>query len=98
MSGNFFKMDNDIFKCGLNAYEFMVYSYLVMKADRVKMTCYPTVSKIALDCGISKSQVHKVTASLEEKHLIKKLERYKDTKNGKKHQISSVYYIEALPV
>ena len=57
MSGNFFKMDNDIFKCGLNAYEFMVYSYLVMKADRVKMTCYPTVSKIALDCGISKSQV-----------------------------------------
>ena len=70
MSGNFFKMDNDIFKCGLNAYEFMVYSYLVMKADRTKMTCYPTVSKIALDCGISKSQVHKVTASLEGKGFI----------------------------
>ena len=85
MSGNFFKMDNDIFKCGLNAYEFMVYSYLVMKADRVKMTCYPTVSKIAMDCGISKSQVHKVTASLEYKGLITKEMRYKDTVNGKKH-------------
>lgn len=91
-------MNNNIFNCGLNAYEFLVYSYLVMKADREKQMCYPSVCKIASDCGISKSQVHKVTASLEEKHLIKKLERYKDTKNGKKHQISSVYYIEALPV
>ena len=97
MSGNFFKMDNDIFKYGLNAYEFVVYSYLVMKADRVKMTCYPTVSKIALDCGISKSQVHKVTASLEEKGLITKKMRYKDTINGKKHQTSSLYHIEPLP-
>lgn len=69
-----------------------------MKADREKMTCYPTVSKIAIDCGISKSQVHKVTASLEEKGLIKKEMRYKITKNGKKHQTSSLYHIEALPV
>ena len=37
MRGNFFKMDNDIFKCRLDAYEFLVYSYLVMKADRDKM-------------------------------------------------------------
>ena len=97
MSGNFFKMDNDIFKYGLNAYEFVVYSYLVMKADRVKMTCYPTVSKIAMDCGISKSQVHKVTSSLEDKGLITKEMRYKDTINGKKHQTSSLYHIEPLP-
>ena len=97
MRGNFFKMDNDIFKYGLNAYEFMVYSYLVMKADRVKMTCYPTVSKIAMDCGISKSQVHKVTSSLEDKGLITKEMRYKDTINGKKHQTSSLYHIEPLP-
>ena len=97
MSGNFFKMDNDIFKCGLNAYEFMVYSYLVMKADREKMTCYPTVSKIVLDCGISKSQIHKVTASLEKKGLISKEMRYNDTNNGKKHQTSSLYHIEPLP-
>ena len=97
MSGNFFKMDNDIFKCGLNAYEFIVYSYLVMKSDRVKMTCYPAVSKIAVDCGISKSQVHKVTASLERKGLISKEMRYKDTNNGKKHQTSSLYHIEPLP-
>ena len=97
MNGNFFKMNNNIFKCGLNAYEFLVYSYLVMKSDREKLICYPSVCKIASDCGISRSQVHKVTASLEEKHLIRKQERYKDTKNGKKHQISSLYYIEPLP-
>ncbi len=34
MNGNFFTMQNDIFKCGLSAYEFIVYAYLVMKADR----------------------------------------------------------------
>ena len=98
MRGNFFKMDNDIFKYGLDAYEFLVYSYLVMKADRDKMTCYPTVGKIAMDCGISKSQVHKVTASLEDKGLITKEMRYKDTINGKKHQTSSLYHIEPLPI
>lgn len=98
MKGNFFKMHNDIFKCGLDAYEFLVYSYLVMKADREKMTCYPTVCKIADDCNISQSQVRKVTASLEKKGLINKEMRYKTTKNGKKHQTSSLYHIEALPV
>ena len=40
------KMNNDIFKSGIDAYEFMVYSYLVMKADREEMTCYPTAGKI----------------------------------------------------
>lgn len=98
MSGNFFKMNNDIFKCGLDVYEFMVYSYLVMKADREEMTCYPTAGKIALDCGISKSQVRKVTASLEKKGLITKEMRYKNTINGKKHQTSSLYHIEPLPI
>ena len=98
MRGKFFKMDNDIFKCGLNAYEFIVYSYLVMKSDREAMMCYPTVGKIANECGISKSQVHKVTASLEEKGLIKKEMRYRTTINGKKHQTSSLYHIEPLPI
>ena len=98
MSGNFFKMDNDIFKCGLDAYEFIVYSYFVMKAERETMTCYPTAAKIALDCGISKSHVRKVTASLEKKGLITKKMRYKDTINGKKHQTSSLYHIEPLPI
>lgn len=97
MSGNFFMINNDIFKCGLKAYEFKVYAYLVMKADRDTMTCYPAVSKIANECGMSKSQVHKVTASLENKGLISKIARYKDTANGKKHQTSSLYHIEPLP-
>lgn len=39
MNGNFFTMQNDIFKCGLSAYEFIVYAYLVMKADRKTGTC-----------------------------------------------------------
>lgn len=90
-------MNNDIFKLGLSAYEFTVYAYLVMKADRATMTCYPTAGKIAEDCNISKSQVRKVTASLADKGLIRKEMRYRDTANGKKHQTSSIYHIEALP-
>lgn len=97
MRGNFFKMDNDIFRCGLTAYEFMVYSYLVMKADRKTMTCYPAVTTIADECNMSVSQVRKVTASLEDKKLISKESRYRKTNNGKNHQTSNLYYIEALP-
>ena len=97
MSGNFFKMDNDIFKSGLSAYEFIVYAYLVMKADRKTMTCYPSAAKIAADCNISVSQVRKVTASLEEKGFITKEMRYRKTANDKNHQTSNLYHIEPLP-
>ena len=51
MNGNFFTMQNDIFKCGLSAYEFIVYAYLVMKADRKTGTCYPSAAKIAGEKG-----------------------------------------------
>ncbi len=98
MSGNFFMMKNDIFKCNLNPYEFLVYSYLCMKADRKTMTCYPAATKIALDCNISESQVRKVTAALEKKGLIKKERRYNRTQKGKNHQTSNLYYIEPLPI
>lgn len=98
MSGNFFKMDNDIFRCGLTAYEFIVYSYLIMKADRKTMTCYPAVTKIESECNMSVSQVRKVTASLEDKKFITKKMRYRKTNNGKNHQTSNLYHIEPLPV
>ena len=97
MSEKFFKMDNDIFKCGLSAYEFMVYSYLVMKADRKTMTCFPSVAKICVDCNISESQVRKVTAELENKGLISKETRYRKTNNGRNHQTSNLYHIHPLP-
>ena len=72
MNGNFFTMQNDIFKCGLSAYEFIVYAYLVMKADRKTGTCYPSAAKIAADCNISISQVRKVTASWKKRDLSQK--------------------------
>ena len=97
MSEKFFKMDTDIFKFDLSAYEFVVYAYLVMKADRKTMTCYPSAAKIAADCNISISQVRKVTASLEDKGLITKEMRYRKTANDKNHQTSNLYHIEPLP-
>ncbi|MDY3304356.1 MAG: helix-turn-helix domain-containing protein [Clostridia bacterium] len=98
MSGNFFTMENAIFNCGLSPYEFMVYSYLCMKADRKTKTCYPAAAKISADCNISISQVRKVTASLEEKGFITKEMRYRKTNNGKNHQTSNLYHIEPLPI
>lgn len=97
MSGNFFTMENDIFKCKLSPYEFMVYAYLCMKADRKTMTCYPSAAKISVDCNISISQVRKVTASLEEKGFITKEMRYRKTNNGKNYQTSNLYHIVPLP-
>lgn len=98
MSEKFFKMDNDIFKCGLSPYEFTVYSYLVMKADRKMMTCFPSVSKICADCNISESKVRKITASLENKGLISKETRYRKTAGGKNHQTSNLYHIHPPPI
>ena len=98
MNGKFFTMQNDIFKCGLSAYEFTVYAYLVMKADRKTGTCYPSAGKIAADCNISISHVRTVSASLEEKGFITKEMRYRKTANDKNHQTSNLYHIEPLPI
>jgi len=97
VNGKFFSMQNDIFKCGLSVYEFIVYAYLMMKSDRKTMTCYPSAAKIAADCNISISQVRKVTASLEEKGFITKEMRYRKTASDKNHQTSNLYHIEPLP-
>ena len=97
MNGKFFTMQNDIFRCGLSAYEFMIYTYLVMKADRKTKTCYPAAAKIWAEGNRSIAQVRKVTASLEEKGFITKEMRYRKTNNGKNHQTSNLYHIEPLP-
>lgn len=97
MTGNFFMLENSIFQCDLSVYEFKIYAYLCMRADR-KNTCYPTASKIALDCGISESQVRRVTASLERKGFISKETQYRKTNKGKNHQTSNLYHIEPVPV
>lgn len=98
MKGNFFMLENKIFQCSLDVYEFKVYAYLCMRADRKTMTCFPSAQRIAFDCKISESQVRKVTASLEKKGFISKQRRYLKTLQGKNHQLSNLYHIEPLPV
>ena len=98
MKGNFFALENEIFEYGLNVYEFVVYAYLRMRADRNTNSCFPTASTIARDCNISESQVRKVTASLEKKRLLTKKMQFKRTVKGKNHQTSNRYHIEPLPV
>lgn len=90
-------LENKIFQCNLDVYEFKVYAYLCMRADRKTMTCFPSAQRIALDCNISESQVRKVTSSLEKKGFISKQRRYLKTLQGKNHQTSNLYHTEPLP-
>lgn len=98
MIGKFFQLRNEIFACDLDVYEFKVYAYLCMRADRKTNTCFPSAALIASECHISESQVRKVTASLEAKGFISKESRYRKTIKGKTHQTSNLYHIEPLPV
>lgn len=98
MNGKFFTLKNNIFDYDLDAYEFKIYAYLCMRADRETNTCFPTAARIAADCNISESQVRKVTASLERKGFISKENRFYKTTRGKNHQTSNLYHIEPLPV
>ena len=97
MKGNFFMLENSIFQCDLTVFEFKIYAYLCMRANR-ENTCFPTASNIAEDCKISESQVRKVTASLERKGFITKKKQYRKTIKGKNRQTSNLYHIEPLPV
>ena len=97
MSSKFFMLKNNIFECDLDVYEFKVYAYLCMRADRKTSTCFPSAARIAAECRISESQVRKVTASLENKGFISKEKRFFKTVKGKNHQTSNLYHIEPLP-
>lgn len=96
MSGKFFMLKNEIFECDLDVYEFKVYAYLCMRADRKTGTCFPSAARIAAECRISESQVRKVTASLESKGFISKEKRFHRTVRGKEFQMSNLYRIEPL--
>ena len=98
MSGKFFILKNEIFECELDVYEFKVYAYLCMRADRITGTCFPSAARIAAECRISESQVRKVTASLESKGFISKEKRFHKTVRGKNYQASNLYRIEPLPL
>ncbi len=98
MNGKFFMLKNEIFECDLDVYEFKVYAYLCMRADRKTGTCFPSAARIAAECRISESQVRKVTASLERKGLISKEKRFHSTVRGKAFQASNLYRIEPLPL
>lgn len=98
MNGNFFMLENKIFKYELDVYEFKVYAYLCMRANRKTMTCFPFASKIVAECNVSESKVRRVISSLEAKGFISKKERFLKSTRGKNHQTSNLYHIEELPV
>ena len=92
-----FYLTNDIFKMDIPPYEFKVYTYLVMRADRQTNKCFPSVQTIANDCGISESRVRRAMLFLEENHLIDVKPQFKKLSNGKVRQSSNLYTILPLP-
>ena len=98
MKGKFFVMENRIFEAGLDPFEFTIYAYLKMRADRRTKTCFPSVITMAQDCGISESKVRRVISSLEEKGLITRQNRFAKSQRGKIRQTSNLYHIQELPV
>lgn len=92
MSGKFFILKNEIFECELDVYEFKVYAYLCMRADRITGTCFPSAARIAAECRISESQVRKVTAALESKGFISKKRFHKTVTAYRKSQQSAGFF------
>ncbi|MCH5188461.1 MAG: helix-turn-helix domain-containing protein [Oscillospiraceae bacterium] len=94
---NVFYLPNDIFKSNLPPYEYKVFTYLIMRADRKSGFCFPSIPTIANDCGISETKARRAVQFLEEKGFIEIKPQFKNLQNGKIRQSSNMYKI-LLPV
>lgn len=76
---------------GLSTYEKMIYIVLVRHLD-YESTCFPSKLTISKKSGCSIATVKRVINSLEEKELIKKVNRKNENGNNE----SNLYYIASL--
>ena len=92
---NWFWLENDLVDITtLTIYEKMVYIVLVRLADNVTSTCYPSLEAISKKAGCSTSQVKRVIKTLEEKGLIKKIQRAIENSKEKDTNLYYVFSIE----
>lgn len=92
MQKNFFVLDNNLFNLKLDAYEFMIYSYLVCRAGK-KKECWPSINHIASMLNISTCTVVKKIDKLISKKLIEKHETIQVSKNGRVRTSNNHYFI-----
>lgn len=87
---NFYMMPNDVFKLGLNPYEFMILSYLVRRMNS-DSECWPSFKTMSKDLGISISTLKDRIAKLEKRKLIS-VRKY----TGSRKHRNNVYTIYSL--
>lgn len=86
---NKFEYMNYIYSVQLSNKEKLVIINLLSRADK-NMNCFPSVKRIAEDCGISTRTVQRALKELEEGGFIKKESRF----HKKGGQRSNYYYLQ----
>lgn len=94
--GNFFQLDNDIFRVGLCPGEFAVYAYLRRCCNIRTAQCWPSYATIGRAVGLSKNTVKKYVDALAEKGLIQTEPTERYTKEGMKLNGSLKYTLPPL--
>ena len=67
----YFKVPNHVFNLNLTPIEFYVLCFLLKCRNSVTGKCFPSYSKIASDCHISRSSVARAAKALKEKGIIR---------------------------
>lgn len=92
---HYFKMSNAIFCYGLTPIQYTVYSYLVSCAGQ-KEKCWPSVRKIASNCGCSPNAARAALSALTKRGFISKESRFQYSGN-RVRQTSNLYHMNDLP-
>jgi DNA-binding MarR family transcriptional regulator len=87
--GNFFMVDNDVFRYKLPPIAFYVYCYL-LRCNSPKRGCYPSKRTIAEGCGIAVSSVSKALKLLKACGLISVRHNFEGGR-----QINNTYVLQA---
>lgn len=66
---------NRVYMATLSKRAMLVILYLINRADK-KMTCFPSVNRIAVDCSISERTVQRALNDLEESGFLSREYRY----------------------
>ncbi len=87
----FFIVPSKVFSLGLTPYELAIVFYLCMRADNEKHTCWPSVTSISKECGMSEAKVRRCIHYLQERQIIEIKNQYASTKKGINRQCSNFY-------
>lgn len=87
----FFIVPSKVFSLGLTPYELAIVFYLCMRADNEKHTCWPSVTSISKECGMSDAKVRRCIHDLQERQIIEIKKQYASTKKGINRQCSNFY-------